>query len=289
MTTFRHIIGRSTLAEGMAVPKALEEWFCAPVAGEKREITLLFEGGEVKATLRRIANARGNVQIKYESLAAHIFREWLRKTFFATENGMEGEYLELVRVNGDVFQVIPYPLSSQPSRRLTVSEWIFHRSSSRAFNKYVPILEIPAIVQSVEYRAAEGQSFYNHKLSHYFGEWKWDAEKSVVPSLQLKSDFMKGSVQVEIEFGNARTYYQDYIKFMLAFNQGVAEVGVLVVPTEEFARRLCEVGRKNAVAKGRHSYGGMIHIEKVRRELPYLEFMLKMPLAIAAIGVHDVK
>jgi hypothetical protein len=94
-------------------------------------------------------------------------------------------------------------------------------------------------------------------------------------------------VQVEVEFGNARTYYQDFIKFMLAFKQKAAQVGVLVVPTEAFARTLCEVGRRKAVIKGRHSYSGMIQIEKVRRELGYLAFMLSMPLAIAGIGVYE--
>ena len=36
----------------------------------------------------------------------------------------------------------------------------------------------------------------------------------------LKSDFAKDGAWVEIEFGNARTYYQDFLKFMLAFHHG---------------------------------------------------------------------
>lgn len=287
MVTFRHVIGKSTLVEGMAVPRELEEWMCAPAAGEKRGITLLFESGETKATLRRIANARGHVQIKYETRDANAFRVWLKKVFASTLSGMEGEYLELARVEGDTFRVNPFPLSRQPARRLVVAEWIFHRTTDRAFETYGPLREIPAIVQSVEFNATEGQRFYNRQLSHLFGEWNWAAECRVIPDLPLKSDFMKGAVQVEVEFGNARTYYQDFIKFMLAYNQKAARVGVLVVPTEAFARTLCEVGRRKAVVKGRHSYSGMIHIEKVRRELGYLAFMLSMPLAIAGIGVHE--
>lgn len=287
METFRHVIGKSTLVEGMAVPKDREAWMRAPAVGEKREIKLLFEEGETKATLRRIANTRGHVQIKYETRDATAFREWLKKVFASTVSGMEGEYLELVRVEGDTFRVNAFPLSRQPARRLVVAEWIFHRTTDRAFETYGPIREIPAIVQSVEFSATEGQSFYNRQLSRFFGEWNWAAERRVIPSLPLKSDFIKGAVQVEVEFGNARTYYQDYIKFMLAFNQKAAQVGVLVVPTEEFARTFCEVGRRKAVVNGRHSYSGMIHLEKVRRELEYLAFMLNMPIAIAGIGVRN--
>lgn len=107
----------------------------------------------------------------------------------------------------------------------------------------------------------------------------------MIPQLPLKCDFAKDAVRVEVEFGNARTYYQDFIKFMLAFNQNMAEIGVLLVPTETFAKELCEVGRKRAFEKGRRSYGGMIHFTKVQRELDYLRFMLCMPIVIGGIGV----
>jgi len=284
MTTFRHIIGQSTLTEGIAVPKELEDWIRAPNAGEKREINLLFDEGQIKATLRRIANSRGNVQIKYENRAGFAFRNWMRIVFIATQAGAVGEYLELTRVDGDTFRVTAFPLNVQPAKRLVVTEWICLKTSERILDTHAPVREIPAVVQSVEFNADEGQHFYNRQLFKYFKEWNWDAEKRVIPNLPLKSDFIKSGVQVEVEFGNARTYYQDYIKFLLAHNQEVASVGVLIVPTESFARTLCAVGRKKAEAKGRHSYSGMIHLEKVRRELDYLAFMLKMPLAIAGIG-----
>lgn len=284
MTTFRHIVGKSTLSEGIAVPKELEDWIRAPDAGEKREINLIFDKGQIKATLRRIANSRGHVQIKYESRAGIAFRDWLREVFNATQAGAVGEYLELARVEGDTFRVNAFPLNVQPAKRLVVTEWICLKTSERILDTHAPVREIPAVVQSVEFNADEGQHFYNRQLFRYFKEWNWDAEKRVIPSLPLKSDFIKDGVQVEVEFGNARTYYQDYIKFLLAHNQEVASVGVLIVPTEGFARTLCAVGRKKAEAKGRHSYSGMIHLEKVRRELDYLAFMLQMPMAIAGIG-----
>jgi hypothetical protein len=66
----------------------------------------------------------------------------------------------------------------------------------------------------------------------------------------------------------------------------LASLGVLIVPTEGFAQTLCAVGLRKAIEKGRRSYSGMIHIEKVRRELPFLSFMLNMPLAVAGIGVR---
>lgn len=283
MTTFRHAIGKSTLAEGITVPKALEDWINAPALGQKREITLVFDNLRVHATLRRLANARGHVQIKYENKQSLPFREWLGRVFAASHSGVQGEYFELERIEGDVFRVVPLPVSHQPPSRLEISEWIFHRSDERVFQRLGSVREIPAIIRNVEFKSDAGQTFYNSQLARLFAEWNWESEKRVVPELPLKSDFVKGRVQAEVEFGNARTYYQDYVKFMLASHYKTAEFGILIVPTERFARSLCEVGRRKAIAKGRHSYSGMIHLEKVRRELDFLKFMLATSFAIAGI------
>lgn len=106
----------------------------------------------------------------------------------------------------------------------------------------------------------------------------------MVQELGLKCDFAKDGVQVEVEFGNARTYYQDFVKFLLGNRYAGIELGVLVVPTSSFARHLCQIGQQRAVEKGRGQYSGMIDFDKVYREFHYLEFMLSMPIAIAGIG-----
>ncbi|MFH1884210.1 MAG: BglII/BstYI family type II restriction endonuclease [Planctomycetota bacterium] len=289
MTILRDTIGKSTLSEGLAVPKTLESWVDAPGRGQKRELTLLLDDQRATATLRRIANARGHVQIKYENKEGLPFRQWLASLFSPTEDGMGGEYIELHKVGDDTYRVSPFPLSKKSKDRLTVVEWIFHRTNERAFHSRDAVREIPAIVQSVQYRPSEGQAFYNRQLSRHFVSWEWQREQRAIPELPLKCDFIKNYVQVEVEFGNARTYYQDYIKFLLAFQQRTTKLGVLIVPTENFAHALCLVGKEKAKEKGRRSYSGMIHMEKVRRELPFLAFMLKMPLAIASIDVYSSK
>jgi len=145
MITFRHVVGKSTLTEGMAVPKDLENWIQAPAVGEKREINLLFDEGRTKAILRRIANGRGNVQIKYETWAGSAFRNWLRRLFIATEGGAVGEYLELIRVEGDVFRVNAYPISRQPAKRGTPEQWDrWLTTQERAV--YEPLLSEPYVL-----------------------------------------------------------------------------------------------------------------------------------------------
>ena len=68
----------------------------------------------------------------------------------------------------------------------------------------------------------------------------------VVKELGLKCDFEKNGIWVEVEFGNARSYYQDYVKFMLAKKYRDARLGLLLCPTTSFASLLCELGRQRA-------------------------------------------
>ena len=108
----------------------------------------------------------------------------------------------------------------------------------------------------------------------------------------LRCDFEKNGVWLEIEFGNARSYYQDYIKFMLAKKYREASLGVLLCPTVSFASLLCELGRqraiKNSVSERTPVYSGMMSYEKAVRELPYLGFMFDFAIAVGGIGIGSL-
>jgi hypothetical protein len=107
--------------------------------------------------------------------------------------------------------------------------------------------------------------------------------------LGLKCDFEKNGIWVEVEYGNARSYYQDYAKFMLAKKYRNARLGLLLCPTTLFAALLCELGRQrareNVVRERPPVYSGMMSYEKAARELPFLGFMFEMPIVVAGVGV----
>ena len=113
----------------------------------------------------------------------------------------------------------------------------------------------------------------------------WEKEGKAIPELDLKFDFRKNGVQVEVEFGNARSYYQDYIKFMLSYASGFTFLGVLITPTFEFANILCEIGRQKALLKGRRSYSGMMNFDKAYREFAYLKNIFNIPIIILGIDL----
>ena len=114
----------------------------------------------------------------------------------------------------------------------------------------------------------------------------------MVDALGLRCDFEKNGVWVEVEFGNARSYYQDYVKFMLARKYREARLGLLLCPTNVFAGLLCELGSKRAqkdvVCERAPVYSGMMSYEKAVRELPYLGFMFEMPILVAGVGLSGI-
>jgi hypothetical protein len=96
----------------------------------------------------------------------------------------------------------------------------------------------------------------------------------------------KDSIQVEVEFGNARAYYQDYIKFMLSYFSKQIHLGILVTPTLGFANVLCEIGKQKALQRGRKTYSGMMHFEKAFKEFHYLKPLFDMPIVLLGIDVR---
>jgi hypothetical protein len=76
MATFKHLIGKSTLKEGITIHRNFESFFESPNEGQKKQITLIYDNDRsVNVVLRRLANARKHVQIKYTNKSQEPFIE----------------------------------------------------------------------------------------------------------------------------------------------------------------------------------------------------------------------
>ena len=284
---FRHVVGKSTLTEGLTVHKDFESFFESPEPGKKRDITLLFGAGQsTTATLRKLNNARHHVQIKYEKKANLPLLNWLNDVFEGTRSGIvTGEILEFRKVAPDVFEIKSITSKDASKNSLYVARSTYHNAGDVANTDIFG--EVTQIVSNIPFRLNEGQSYYNSELRRQFIKNNWEIEGKAIPELNLKYDFRKDRLQIEVEFGNARTYYQDYIKFMLSYNSRQIDFGMLITPTIEFASTLCEVGKQKALLQGGKSYSGMMHFEKAYRELDYLKGIFKMPIVILGIDMSS--
>lgn len=80
---FLHPVGQSTLRQGLTIPRAAQDsWLGEIKKGQSLPVSILFgDGGSVVAVLRRLNNARGHLQFRYEASSQARLRDYLRKLF----------------------------------------------------------------------------------------------------------------------------------------------------------------------------------------------------------------
>lgn len=287
--TFKHLIGKSTLKEGITIHKAFESFFDSPESGNKKEITLLYgDNQSIRVTLRRLNNIRKHVHIKYSNKVHTPFIDWLNDIFSATRKGTIGEFLEFQKVTSDVYRLNSITIDKSHNARLYIADSMYHKTNDETLKKNASFIEVGQIINGISFKVDEGQAFYNREIERAFSEVAWQKEGKAIAELDLKYDFRKNDVQVEVEFGNARAYYQDYIKFMLSYFSNQIQIGMLITPTIGFANILCEIGKQKALQKGRKTYSGMMHFEKAYKEFMYLKPIFDMPIVILGIDVNPL-
>jgi hypothetical protein len=283
---FLHPVGASTFKYGVTIPvEAQTERMHAIEKGGKVPVTILFGTEEpVVAEIRRLNNKPGHLQFRYENKSQELLRRYLSGIFGSPA---EGNLLEVTEIAPFFFLFKPILKNTNPS--LQISDMLLHRLEQKEMERFAEFGQIKESLAAVEYNSGFSQSDYNSLINEGLSSKGWNREQRVVKELGLKCDFEKNGIWVEVEFGNARSYYQDYVKFMLAKKYRDARLGLLLCPTTSFASLLCELGRQraqeNVVRERPPAYSGMMSYEKAARELPFLGFMFEMPIVVAGVGV----
>ncbi len=291
LCTFRHVVVQRTLTQGVTVRRDFEGWFRAPEPGKAREISLLFGSDEVQATLHRPAGEDSAAQVRYVQRRQLALREWLCSEFsggVATDT----QLLEFTRVKEDAYRLSPMKGPDVARLHLCIGPRLHHNDAASLTASSAAYVELENSVNSIRFDPHQGQAHYNAEIRQRLAAQGWECDQRVVPDLPLQFDFRKDDLQVEVEFGNARTYYQDCLKFLLPFTRGMIRVGLLLVPTSDFARVLCHLGSRRASRRPARngqprsrlaSYTNMITYEKVMREFEPLRFIMNMPLMVCGV------
>ncbi len=116
------------------------------------------------------------------------------------------------------------------------------------------------------------QKATNKIVEKMFGAKKWKVRPRIISESEsrLEADFKKGKVQVEVQFGNMARWYTDVFKFLLSYSADDIEIGVLVVPMQDTARKIDE---------------NVVYFERVIRELPHAKMGITIPIWV--IGVSE--
>jgi hypothetical protein len=165
---------------------------------------------------------------------------------------------------------------------------MYHKADRESLSHDDSFAEVEKIITGISFKVDEGQAYYNRQIERGFSSLSWQKEGKAIQELNLKYDYRKAAVQVEVEFGNARSYYQDYIKFMLSYFSKQIHLGALITPTLGFANILCEIGKQKALKRGRRTYSGMMHFEKAFKEFQYLKPIFDIPIVILGIDISPL-
>ncbi len=261
-------------------------WIAEIEKGQSVPVKLRFgDGGMVIAQIRRLNNSRGHVQFRYEGKAQRPLRDYLNEVFHSNADGV----LRIEQVADAEFLVQPQPPGVTT---LSIYKPRLHNISGNTAANVLELYDIGHLLRQIPYSRESGQSEYNALIKSMLTSAGWNPEVRVREGMGLRCDFEKNGIWVEVEFGNARVYYQDYIKFLLAARYQRARCGVLLCPTEAFAQLLCDLGRERAAAKRTltsgtlPAYSGMMSYEKATREFPHLKFMLTNAVIVAGIELE---
>jgi hypothetical protein len=85
---------------------------------------------------------------------------------------------------------------------------------------------------------------------------------------QIRSDYRKGRIEVEVQFGNVARYAYDVYKMAIAMALGQSDVGIMVVCTKKF---------------GSITGGNIAYFERAVRELERSRLTLIVPLVVIGI------
>ncbi len=288
LVTFLHVVGRSTLRQGLTVPLTSQSEVLSQIPrGSAVPISILFgDRAAVGAVIRRINNRVGHLQIRYEGKKQEPLRAYLQRAF---SEDAASSLLEVTEIRPWVFRFAPVPALSHRRPVLGLRQPLFAGVAQDDALPRAAIAEVSEVLATVEYEPRFGQSEYNQRIAQAFISSGWRKEFKIIDAMGLRVDFEKKGIWIEVEFGNARAYYQDYIKLLLARRYRDAGLGMLLSPTQALANMLCELGAQRAAAKrgcsGKlPSYSGMMTHEKALREFPYIEFIFSNPLVVA--GLH---
>lgn len=289
---FDHIIGKSTFHYGFTIPQNMYQYFSIPEKGYRKKINLIYYPNlKTEAWLNRVKNKYGHLQVRYDGKYGEGFKNWLKKVFKYSYDKTSNlnEFIQIKIVNHNLLEIEPFPITRK--RKLHFSKILTHNIKEEVLISDGRFIELVKSIRGVTFKELERQMYYNLSIKNELIQRGWSFEQKVVndKNIRLKCDYRKDDFQIEVEFGNARTYYQDIIKFVMSYNAGLINLGGLLVPSKSFSKHLCHLGYLNAMKRynGKEAkYSGMMNFNKAINEFRYIKDIFNIPFFIIGINYY---
>lgn len=83
----------------------------------------------------------------------------------------------------------------------------------------------------------KGKNSPHKVIKNAFIQNNWSAEATISNRTRMRFDLYKERIGIEIETSHIIHTYKDFLKFLVAFNDGKIDVGVEIVYDDSFVRR----------------------------------------------------
>lgn len=124
--SFLHAVGPSTVRQGLTVPVMAQiSWLTDIRKGDSVPVTIEFgHGTSVPATLRRINNAVGHLQFRYESRTQAPLRDYLGQ-LFGMQADCDNAVLRITEIRPRTFLFEPVATGPQKTAHLSICQPYF--------------------------------------------------------------------------------------------------------------------------------------------------------------------
>lgn len=118
---------------------------------------------------------------------------------------------------------------------------------------------------------------YFDRMLHVHHGWDYHPLATAIEASGLAADFRKEfpsglRIQVEVQFGNASRFYADIFKCQTAASQDLCDLGLIIVPTANLARRIGS---------------NIASFERAAKELPSAKFQITIPILLIGIEIDN--
>lgn len=166
------------------------------------------------------------------------------------------------------------------------AEIMQHSSYRQAWDEITQVVaDAPLYIWPNKSRKKKGLDVLQLVMNSHFdmafaklGGWDYHPLATNIAGSNLRADFRKVfacaserplAVQVEVQLGNMARWYSDVFKFQAAYSEGLAQVGVCVIPTAGLARRIDQ---------------NVVSFERAVRELPSAELSITLPILMLGLS-----
>jgi hypothetical protein len=104
--------------------------------------------------------------------------------------------------------------------------------------------------------------------------WQWRSPVTLEHEALIASAFERGPIQLDFLFGPRESWHKSIFRFQASYWEHQTDVGVLVVPTRKFAKRLRP---------------GTVDYEGIIQGLPHARMVIAIPIWVVGVEFGQVR